>query len=549
MTNGGIFEEIERSWKEAVPSDPGQWAAEACGRLSRRQRWAQLLHPIYRGEDSAWDDVQPGGIFLPHCSWREARAHFLRWADRFEVPPILSGDHECRVDFREGVSVGSAMNLAAVAGMERACALARETGRLCAAQARAAGVAWTFAPVADVNVNPDNPITNFRSFGDDPNRVGELATAFLRGAQELGLAATLKHFPGDGLDNRDQHVTTPVNPLGLEAWWGTSGRPFQAGIDAGTWSVMIGHIACPAMERDPSHLGRPATLSPAILQFLRRELGFEGVIVTDALGMGGLQWHASSEVDSVVGCLEAGADMILFPPDLEASLDAIEAAVRSGRLEPAALEESVRRVLLLKARVGLAVGSRGFPDFGEAAFEAARRSGLAEAVARESVTVCRGELPPAVGPGDRVLVVELPLEEPDPGGLEVVGQVRPAGDQRFADALRRRGIDAHVITDPAVFSELSQGAAAAVYRFHSRPQAGRGSIRLAYRAMQMIELTREPRGLSRIYLSSGSPYVANELPLPHLLCGFSDVDAVTEACADVICGRTRAVGRCPVRLT
>lgn len=452
------------------------------------------------------------------------------------------------MDFQEGISVGSAMNLGAIRDIERASLLAHEVGRLCAAQARAAGVSWTFAPVADVNVNPENPITNFRSFGDDPARVAALVSAFVRGAQSLGLAATLKHFPGDGLDGRDQHVTTPVNPLGLDAWWKTSGAPFRAGLEAGAWSVMIGHIACPALEADPSHARRPATISPSILGFLRREFGFDGVIVTDALGMGGLQWHVHSEFDAVVQCLAAGADMILFPPDLAGSLDAIEAALADGVLSADRLEASVVRVLSLKARLGLPGGRDAFPADGASVFETAIKSELPEVVSRESISLCRGHLPCKLEPGNRVLIVELPLEEPDAGGLVVVGQTRRTGDPRFAEALRRRGVDAHLVNDPAAFFELAVGARAAIYRFHSRPQAGRGSIKLAYRALQWIELTREPRDLPRIYVSSGSPYVANELPLPHLLCGFSDVNAVTEACADVLCGRWSPSGTCPVRL-
>lgn len=548
-----VFDELEREalacWRRGVDRGGEVWVEKTLSRMTAEQRYAQLLHPllISNGERANGEEirrVQPGGVFHPKAPWQAVRKSFDQWADGFVVPPIVSGDHECRVDFDGAVSVGSAMNLGAVPELGRAVGLAGEVGKFCALQARAAGVAWTFAPVADVNFNPDNPITNIRSFGDDPARVGELASAFVRGAQSAGLAATLKHFPGDGWDWRDQHVTTALNGWSRSDWERFSAAPFRAGLTAGAWSVMMGHIACPALESAAGHF-LPATISPAIHACLRETLQFEGVIITDAIGMGGLQWHVDSEAEAVVRCLAAGADMILFPRDLAGAVEAIARAVRDKKLDPEALEASVRRILRLKSKAGLAAGKGAFPGNGAEIFAAAAAHGLDRRVAEASVTLCHGALPAPLEAGDRVILVDLPVEEPDGGGLVVAGQqAGPAS--AFLRALEGRGVTVVSVTDSAAFAREAHRAAAAIYRFFCRPQAGRNSLRICYRALQIIEQTRSPRLLKRFYLSMGSPYVARELPLPHLLCAYSNEEAVNGHCAEILTGRASPAGRLPV---
>ncbi|MBM3270226.1 MAG: hypothetical protein FJZ01_21540, partial [Candidatus Sericytochromatia bacterium] len=229
-------------------------------------------------------------------------------------------------------------------------AAAYEAGRITAVEARAAGINWAFAPVADVNVNPRNPIINIRSFGEDPRQVARLVAAWVRGAQEHGLLATAKHFPGHGDTETDSHSRLPTIRAEAPRLAEVELPPFEAAIEAGVGAIMTGHLAVPAL--DPS--GLPATLSrPIMTDLLRGRLGFGGLLVTDALIMGGIaaEW---TEEDAVAAALDAGCDMLLMPRDAAAAHDAVVAAVEAGKVSEARLREAVARIDAATARLGLA---------------------------------------------------------------------------------------------------------------------------------------------------------------------------------------------------
>ncbi|NUM69136.1 glycoside hydrolase family 3 C-terminal domain-containing protein [candidate division KSB1 bacterium] len=227
--------------------------------------------------------------------------------------------------------------------------LAYEFGLAMAREARAVGIHWTNSPVADVNSNPDNPIINTRSFGEDPAQVAEFVAACVRGLQEGGMIATLKHFPGHGDTEHDTHMGLPVLPFDARRLAALELVPFQAGIAAGAKAVMTAHIALPQL--DPA--GRPATLSAPILTgLLRQRLGFQGVIITDSMVMQGITDHYGAAASAVLA-FEAGADVFLIAADFDDSFNSVLHALQSGRLSMTRLDESVRRVLLVKSWLGL----------------------------------------------------------------------------------------------------------------------------------------------------------------------------------------------------
>jgi beta-N-acetylhexosaminidase len=230
-------------------------------------------------------------------------------------------------------------------------ALARDMGRITALEARAIGVHMNFAPVVDVNNNPANPIINTRSYGADPRLVARLAAAAMRGMQENGLLATAKHFPGHGDTETDSHIELPVITVDRTRADSIELLPYRALIQGGVSGVMSAHIAFPAMAGDSV----PATLNPDLLgSLLRDQLSFHNLIVTDALDMGAIV-RGYGATEAPILALEAGADMLLqpFPQDVPGVIDAIERAVRSGRLTEARIDASVRRILAAKARLGL----------------------------------------------------------------------------------------------------------------------------------------------------------------------------------------------------
>lgn len=268
--------------------------------------------------------------------------------NRARIPLLVGADFERGTAMRlqEGTSFPEAMAVAATGNPEDAHTI----GKITALEARAAGVHWIFAPVADVNSNPANPIINFRSFGEDPRRVGTFAAAFVRGVEENGALATAKHFPGHGDTDQDSHLSLPTVAADRARLERVELPPFRAAIEAGASAVMTGHLAVPALEPDADV---PATLSQKIVtDTLRRELGFDGLVVTDDLDMGGVTARYSPGEVAVRSIL-AGSDVLLAPPAPDAALAALREAAGSGRLPAARIDEAVTRILRAKARLGL----------------------------------------------------------------------------------------------------------------------------------------------------------------------------------------------------
>ena len=265
-----------------------------------------------------------------------------------KLPLLFGADFERGAAMRldEGTSFPTAMALAAAGNPRDAYTM----GKVTAIEARAVGIQWVYAPVADVNNNPNNPIINTRSFGEDPARVAEFVKQFVRGVEENGALATAKHFPGHGDTASDSHIDLPVIPASRERLEHLELVPFRAAIAAGASSIMTGHLSVPALEPDPN---TPATLSSHILtDLLRHELHFEGLVVTDAMDMGGITVRYAPG-EAAVRAFMAGADALLMPPVPDAAFEGLLNAVKSGRITRERLDASVRRILRAKARLGL----------------------------------------------------------------------------------------------------------------------------------------------------------------------------------------------------
>jgi beta-N-acetylhexosaminidase len=267
---------------------------------------------------------------------------------RAKVPLLVGADFESGTGQRldEGTNFPAAMAVGAT-GDPR---LAYEEGKIVARESRAAGVHWIFAPDADVNNNPDNPIINIRSFGEDPATVAEYVSNFVRGVEENDAMATAKHFPGHGDVSVDSHLTLAVVPGDRNELDRVELVPFRAAAAAGVESIMPGHLSVPAFEPDPD---LPATLSKNILTgVLRDEMKYRGLIVTDAMDMGGVTELYPPD-EAAVRSVEAGADVLLMPPVPDAAMKGLLEAVRSKRITVKRIDDSVRRILAAKARLGL----------------------------------------------------------------------------------------------------------------------------------------------------------------------------------------------------
>ncbi len=562
----------------ALTSAAQAWVKTTLPTLDSREKIAQLFHTTL----THWDQRIPqqklvdrvclnraGGAFMAGRPWRELLKLAAAAGEGQRVPLLFSGDSECGPNTpAEGVQFGSAMALGAVADLREATELAYQVGKVAALQCRACGVRWSFAPVADLNLNPDHPITNIRSFGSDPDRVAALVCAYLRGMQDHGLAATLKHFPGDGMDSRDQHVTTAINPLSEEDWRATYGKVFRAGIEAGAWTVMVGHLGwTPRSSRHPrSGQLLPATADSRIqVDLLRGELGFEGLIVSDAIGMGGLAGHFRSEAEVALANILAGSDVVLFVEDIPAATEAFLRAMDRGELTHERLDDSVRRILELKARVGLHNSQAALPTEIEAAQAFSERyEPLARQVAEKSVTLVRDRdeaYPLRLPTGSKIVVFDLPRDSSDLGKLAVVdatggvtppeASARPASRTKsvFEWELEAAGYHVDWAESLAAYDEKAPGCDAVIYLFRNGPMAGRNSVRISYNAIQSIDFVRIFSGFPCYFVALGSPYVGWEIPvLPNLVCAYSGHDAAQKAVVAALLGRLPFTGKLPVEL-
>ena len=358
-----------RSSRQSLSPAASAWVESTLGKMTVDEKIGQLLFATYYGGFTATDspayqqllhnvqDLHVGGfIVITHGSplgILKSQAYPTamlanQLQTKSKLPLLIGADFERGTAMRydEGTSFPTAMAVAAGGNPKDAYTM----GKITASEARATGVNWVYAPDSDVNNNPANPIINTRSFGENPQRVGEFASAFIKGVEDGGALATAKHFPGHGDTAADSHIDLPVIPASRERLEHLELVPFRAAIAAGADAIMTGHLSVPALEPDPN---TPATLSQNILEgLLRNELGFHGLIVTDAMDMGGITVRYAPG-EAAVRAVVAGADCLLMPPVPDAAFEALEGAVRSGRISKQRLDESVRRILQAKARLGL----------------------------------------------------------------------------------------------------------------------------------------------------------------------------------------------------
>lgn len=421
-------------------------------------------------------------------------------------------------------------------------ALTAVMGQAIATEARYLGFNWMFNPVVDLNYNFNNPITNIRALGDDPAKVSRLATIWLRAMQQHGVAATAKHFPGDGIDDRDQHLLTSINSLPFDQWLETYGQVWKAVIEAGVMCIMPGHISLPDYQgyRDDPEAAPPATLSRRLLvELLRQELGFEGVIVSDNASMIGLTCHLAPE-DLIVESIASGIDIYLNA-DPEHDYDRLLRAVRAGRIPEAQIYESARRVLEMKARLNLFEETIG-PAPTEQQSSAFQQA--AQTMADRSITVLRseGQLPLTLEAGAKVLTVTVGQLMPYMGLVDL---------DIFDEELRQRGFEVEHLLNP-MSDELREKAdtcAAVFINLYKIPMMPLGTARMTdtFRSWGWRSLYRRHPQVA--YTAFGNPYVVYELPpVPRLIATYGSSDCSQRAAVRVWLGEIEAAGRLPVRL-
>ena len=465
------------------------------------------------------------------------------------LPLLTAADFEWGVGMRihGGTRFPRAMAFGAIGDQQ----LALEAGRITALEGRALGVHVNFAPVADVNNNARNPVINIRSFGEDPSRVGALAAAWVRGIQQGGMLATLKHFPGHGDTAVDSHLGLPVIQHPRERLDQVELPPFKAGIDAAAAGVMVAHIELPALDKTAG----PATFSrPVITGLLREQMRFDGLIYTDAMNMDAVVKMGSSG-DNAVKAVLAGVDVVLDSPDTMDAFRGIKAAVESGRISRERLETSVRRVLTAKARLGLhrarAISLDAVPDV----VGTRRHAAVARQVSERSLTLLKDEresVPLKLAPSSSVLFLSV-LDYPR--GWRIAAPSRamlPALRARWQDLQAIEVSDATTPNELALVRAMAPRFDAIVAGIFVRVSSGTNRLDLAPPVVSLLQdLARMSGRRKQPFVAAffGSPYVPLTVPeLPAMLLTYDLSDGAEESAVRAFAGEIPIGGKLPIAL-
>jgi beta-N-acetylhexosaminidase len=536
------------------------WVERTLARMTLREKIGQMLMLYYFGRFNSTespeyqemldeiDDNHIGGVIIgttrgplgiERSQVYPTAVILNEFQRRAKVPLLVGADFEAGTGQRldEGTNFPAAMAVAAANDPR----LAYQEGRTVAREARAAGVQWIFAPVADVNNNPANPIINTRSFGEDPATVSEFVENFIRGAQDNGAMATAKHFPGHGNVSVDSHLTLPVVPGDRNELEHVELVPFRAAIAAGVDSIMIAHLDVPAFEPDPNV---PATLSHNIMTgLLRDELGFKGLIITDAMDMGGVT-TLYPPGEAAVRSVEGGADVLLMPPVPDAAMEALERAVETGRISEKRIDESVRRILEAKERLGLAKDRFvNVPSLNEK-FALPEYEEASQQIADRGVTLLRNSdnlVPLDATKPMRVLLVSLSAD-PDPYPGETL---EPAIRWRV-DSLTALRAD----TQYSPVSDLKLPPPdtydVAVAALFVRVADRKGNVAFPDDERNFVDQMLAT-GKPTVILGFGSPYLVGRFPSAKTwIAEFSTNDVAQKAAARALFGQAALGGQFPV---
>jgi len=529
------------------------WTDETLSRLSLRDKIAQMVHVRtpgrfinrnsreYKKIVSLIRDNNIGGLALFAGNVYESAILLNEFQEMSKLPLLVSSDFERGAAFRieDATSFPWTMALGA-AGSED---LAYRQGLATARESRAMGVHWIFAPVVDVNNNPDNPVINIRAFSSDPAEVSRLGVAFIRGAQAGGALTTAKHFPGHGDTSIDSHINMPILEMGRERLESIEFVPFRRAIEAGVDSVMTAHVAIPQLTKGAK---TPATLSGEILtDVLKNTLGFRGIVVTDSLEMDGIKKHyGNGEV--AVAAVNAGVDVLLLPPDAVEAIDAVERAVKSGEISEKRIDESVKKILYAKQRLGLDKNRTTDIEKIGNIVSSPENIELADEIAGKAVTVIKDEkrlLP--LNPSDKRRVF----------GLVLTPVVDAASGMTFLDTFRERFPDAQTEwvnsrVPEAQLAAIEKAVAAAdivVVATLSRLATGR-NIGIPDKHLGIIKKMASQKK-PVVWVCLGSPYLLRIAPeIGTILCTFSYSENSQEAAVRALTGESRISGKMPVSI-
>src|ERR1035437_8322411 len=574
-----------------LPSDDEAWAEKTLATLSLEEKVGQLFMVRMRvglsgGRNPEYERISnsirkyhigsvaisapPGARLLPSDHRYETVVMLNRLQTESKLPLLIAGD------FEQGVLparlFGTTVFPHAMAfGAAGKAAYAEEFGRITAQESRAIGVQWNLFPVADVNSNPANPIIGTRAFGANPEQVGTLVAAYIRGARENGMLTTAKHFPGHGNTATDSHVAVPVVDDDLHHIHAVDLPPFQKAIGAGVDAVMTAHVRVLALDPDRS---RVATTSPVIVTgLLKNRLGFKGIVVTDALDMAGLGGlYAKNPGRVAVDAFKAGNDVLTMPNSLDACYQAMLEAVRAGEIGQEQLDASVLKILRAKASLGLE--KNRVVDVGAIPRLVGNPENIAtgQRISDASITLVRDNgkvLPLRDGRPDKRLRVVYQRAKAQPPLLVIIlcDNVRAEDGRVLERQIRKRSPDARVIyVDPRVAAARSdevlsaadraQQLVVAVYvvpsatRSRTTARGQKNSASLPDSTAKLLSRILARATEKTVVLAMGTPYLTEDFPtIQNYICTFSNATVSEISAARAVFGEIPIPGHLPVNIS
>jgi beta-N-acetylhexosaminidase len=505
--------------------------------------------------------VPVDGPFLIKSEPYEAAMLLNHLQEDSKLPLLLAADFERGLTMR--LNGPTIFPHAMAFGAAGKADYAENFGRITAQEARAIGIHWNFFPVADVNSNPVNPVINTRSFGEDPQAVGQMVAAYIKGAHEGGMLTTAKHFPGHGDTASDSHLGVARVNGDMAHLQSIELPPFQKAIDSGVDTIMVAHVSVPALEPDPNRVA--TTSSRIVTDLLKNQMKFNGIVTTDALDMAGLtRLYAQDVGRAAVEAFKAGNDVLLIPADLEASYQAMLKAVKSGEIPESRLDASVLK--LLKAKASLGLNRAKLVDVANVGKEVGKPQNMlsGQQVADDAITLIR----------DNGKVLPLKASGTVAGGLPYMStvethnrlvvivfseDVRMSAGRAFDRQVRLRVPDANVMfVDPRIAAGMTeeilkaadeaQAVVAAVYATPT-PGSTKNSVAVADATGTLLSRLLERAADKTAVVAMGSPYVLGDFPqIGTYLCTFSNETVSEGSAVKALFGEIPIRGHLPVTI-
>ncbi len=556
------FNKAEKIKTENSPKDnklewqqPGEFVKKKLSEMTLREKIAQMIVanavPENYSDGSADQkkfkklcaETKVGGFIF----FKGSSSDYTRLANDLqsysETPLLIGSDFERGTKMRvtDGALFPTNMAIGAADNKELCYKMGLEIAR----ETRLLGIHQNYSPVCDVNNNPNNPIINVRSFGEDPQLVSRMSEAMIKGLQDGKVIATAKHFPGHGDTDIDSHNDLPQLNFTMDRMNSIELVPFKNAIDNGVMSVMIAHLAFPELESQPNI---PASLSPAIVQgLLIDKMNFHGLVVTDALNMKGItKYFSTSEV--AVMCVNAGIDLILMPLDEVTSVNAIESAVKSGQISEERINRSAEKILKAKEWLGLFQHKEVQEADVYKSINTSEANDLAQQIADESITLVKD---------DKNV---LPFKNNNEGKTAFI-IISEGGDLDNTDYLKMlapdyfKGCAFYTATSTAMDSELKgslsslSGYDNIVVAIYAKVRYGTGKISISSANIDLVNRLKEA-GKDMAIISFGNPYLLKEFPaVPSYICAYGDSDYSIKAGLKAITGAVKFKGKLPVTIT